>query len=91
MFASFWHLSSRALSRNGCSGVELGKESGVCERTQVDVRIRKVQAGMLGPLLRQRGRLSALCEEAFFFFLLSRYFARETTMSAPGHTPITRG
>ena len=53
----------------------------------MDDRVRKVQAGVLGLLLRQRERLSAQREEAFF--LLFRYFARETTMSTPGHITIT--
>ena len=59
----------------------------------MDGRIRKVQAGVLGLLLRQRGRLSAPREEAFvlsLFFPL-RYFARETAMSKPGHITITNG
>ena len=48
----------------------------------------KVQAGVLGLLLCQRGRLSAPREEVFVF-LLFRYLARETTMSTPGHITIT--
>ena len=88
---------STAFSRNGCSGypgilvcVELGREFGVCERTQVDGRFREVQAGVLVLLLRQRGRVRAPREEAVVFFFF-RYFARETTMSTPGHITITRG
>ena len=68
----------------------LAKETGVFERAQVDGRFRKVQAGVLVLLLRQRGRVRAPREEAVVFFFF-RYFARETTMSTPGHITITRG
>ena len=57
----------------------------------MDGRGRKVQGGVLGLLLRQCGKLSAPLEEAFvpsLFFPL-RYFARESTMSTPGHITIT--
>ena len=54
----------------------------------VNARKRMIEFGKLGLLLRQRGRLSAPREEAFVFFPL-RYFARETTMSTPGHITIT--
>ena len=54
------------------------------------VEFEKFKLGVLGLLLRQRGRLSAPHEEAFvFFFSLFRYFARETTMSTPGQITIT--
>ena len=71
----------------------LAKETGVCERTQVDGRFRRVQAGVLVLLVRQRGRLSAPREEAFVLLCSSllRYFARETTMSTPGHITVTSG
>ena len=55
----------------------------------MDGRIRKVQDGVLGLLLRRRGRLSAPRWEAVVF-LLFRYFARETPTCTSGHMTITK-
>ena len=65
----------------------LAKETGVCERTQVDGRIRKVQAGVLVLLLRQRGRLRAPREEAFVF---SISFTRSHHHHQGSNGPSTR-
>ena len=54
---------------------ELGKETGGCERTQVDDRNRK--AGVLALWLRQRGRLSVPREEAVVFFLFVTLLVRQ--------------